>query len=96
NYRQLKKSEIESLGKLFWNTCKSAKNVDELTRFIEGLLLPSEKIMVARRIKIAKEIIAKKPQTKIQVEMHVGQSTVDSVEEWLAKSGPEVERILSK
>ncbi|MBT3293430.1 hypothetical protein HN512_00130 [Candidatus Peregrinibacteria bacterium] len=96
DYRSLKRQKYEQIGQLLWGTMSSAKNVRELSKFMEGLLSPSEKIMVSRRIQVAKKLIKGKSKFSIQEELQVGQSTVESVKRWLEKAGPETRRILSK
>tara|TARA_Y100000310_G_C20412101_1_gene682518 strand:- start:10 stop:312 length:303 start_codon:yes stop_codon:yes gene_type:complete len=94
DYRKLKREQIKLLGREFWQTCVAAKNTQELTRFLEGLLLPSEKVMMARRIQIAKKILQGATQSEVQSTLGVGQATVDKVEAWLQRAGPETKRLL--
>jgi uncharacterized protein YerC len=96
DYRSLKRQKYEQIGQQFWGTMSSAKNVKELAKFMDGLLSPSEKIMVSRRIQVAKKLIKGKSKFSIQEELQVGQSTVESVKRWLEKAGPETRRMLSK
>ncbi|MBU0458691.1 helix-turn-helix domain-containing protein [Patescibacteria group bacterium] len=86
DYRQLKKSSYELLGREFWTTCNSAKSTEQLTRFINGVLSPSETVMVARRIQAAKRLLNKEPQTKVMKDLNIGQSTVDKVEQWILRA----------
>lgn len=94
DYRTLKRRQLQLLGREFWQTCTAARNAKELTRFLEGLLFPSEKVMMARRIQIAKKILRGSTQAEIQSTLGVGQATVDKVEAWLRRTGPETRRLL--
>jgi Trp operon repressor len=47
------------------------------------LLTESEQIMVARRILIAKRLVAGENQQKIRFDLEVGQGTIEGVERWL-------------
>jgi len=94
NYRTLSKKEYEKLGREFWNTCNKAGSVKELTKFIDSFLLPSERVMITRRILAAKQFEKKRLQTDIQDELQIGQSTVDTVQRVLDTLGPGERRIL--
>ena len=88
DYRKLSRKEYETLGHEFWNTCSHAGSVKQLTKFIDSFLLPSERVMITRRIQAAKQFPQKKPQVEIQEELSIGQSTVDTVQRLLEKMGP--------
>lgn len=94
DHRDLSKAQYESLGREFWKTCQSADSVKQLTTFIDHLLTSSERVMLTRRMRIAKKLLQKKPQLHIQDELGVGQSTVDTVERLLEKMGPGERKIL--
>lgn len=95
DHRHLSKAQYESLGREFSETCHSASSVKNLTTFIDHLLTPSERVMLSRRIRIAKKILQKKGQLQIQDELGVGQSTVDTVERSIEKMGPSERKIFS-
>lgn len=95
-YRELQRKTYQALGKELWQTMASAKNVEDLARFIEGALLPSEKVMLARRIRIAKKLLDETPPTTIQSELHVGQSTIETVKQWLFTAEESAKRMLKK
>ena len=96
DYRRLSRKAYSLLGQDFWKTCTSAPSVEQLTQFIDGLLLPSEHVMVARRIKAAKMLLKKESQTTIMRELNIGQATVDKVEQWLAKADESSKKMLGK
>ncbi|MBU2213895.1 hypothetical protein KJ996_04650 [Patescibacteria group bacterium] len=88
DYRRLSKKSYVFLGREFRKTCTSATSVAQLTRFIDGLLLPSERVMFARRIQAARKLLKEDPQTKIMSELNIGQATVDppSSRTWCASA----------
>ena len=94
NYRTLSKKEYEKLGREFWSTCNKAGSVKELTRFIDSFLLPSERVMITRRMQAAKQFEKNALQTDIQDELQIGQSTVDTVQRILETMGPEEKKML--
>ncbi len=94
DYRRLTPKKYKLLGKEFWETCMSASSTEELARFFAGALLPSEKVMVVRRIKAAKRILNGEPQTKIISDLHIGKSTVDKVEQWVSKADEGTKKML--
>jgi Trp operon repressor len=94
DYRKIGKTKYEAFGRQFWKTCMKAKNTQDLTRFIDGLLSPSEKVMVSRRILIAKMLLDKKSTSEIMDQLQVGQSTVAAVARWLDTIDPNTKKIL--
>tara|TARA_Y100000310_G_C20212210_1_gene591860 strand:+ start:104 stop:403 length:300 start_codon:yes stop_codon:yes gene_type:complete len=94
DHRRLTRSQYEALGREFFSTCQSARSVKQLSKFLNGMLTPSERIMIARRIRVAKKVLKKQGQVAIQDQLGVGQSTVDTVERFLEKMGPEEKRML--
>ena len=94
DYRRLSRSAYQAMGREFWTTCGKAKNVQELTRLIDGVLLPSERVMITRRLRVAKRILKGDAQTKIMDDLNIGQATVDKVENWLFTADPSTRRIL--
>ena len=61
------------------------KNRNEVSDFLIGLLTPSESLMLARRIQIAKLIIQGKSYESIRRELGVSYQTINSVEKWLSE-----------
>ncbi|MBU2259294.1 hypothetical protein KKC44_01690 [Patescibacteria group bacterium] len=96
DYRRLSRNTYTLLGREYWKTCKSASSVEQLTRFMNGLLLPSERVMMARRIQAAKRLLNKEPQTKIMRELNIGQATIDKIEQWLATADKGSKKMLDK
>jgi Trp operon repressor len=58
------------------------------------LLTESEQIMIARRILIAKRLIAGENQQKIRFDLKVGQGTIEGVERWLQGHFAEYKTVL--
>lgn len=59
------------------------RDKDELRRFLQRLLTPSEIFMLARRLQIAEELIKGKTYLEIREKLKVGFSTCQSVDSWL-------------
>jgi Trp operon repressor len=67
-------------------TAFTHKNIED---FLEGLLTPSEQIMLGRRIWIARMLIDNKRYDEIGARLHVGPGTIRHVELWLLKLLPD-------
>jgi TrpR-related protein YerC/YecD len=61
----------------------SLDNIKEAEMFFKDLLTPSEQIMIARRIQIAKMLLAGELQENIRNKLKVGFTTITQVERWL-------------
>lgn len=61
--------------------------------FLE-LLTASERVMIVRRIQIAKRLIENYNFDVIRRELNVGQATIESVEKWLSENFSEYQSIL--
>ncbi len=75
--QELEKELLRALEKI-----RKEKNVS----LFLSLCTASEQVMLARRIQIAKRLLAGKNSLSIRRELRVGQATVDGVEQWLRKS----------
>ena len=73
----------------------AAKN-ENISDFLEGLLTPSEQIMLGRRIWIARLLLADKSYQEIGAKLHVGPNTVMKVESWLQGTMPHYDTIIQK
>ena len=66
-----------------------AKERSETKSFINDVLTEGEKVMIGRRILIAKKLLTKQSYRKIVAEMGVGLDTVYRVKKWLGgRSSP--------
>ena len=73
-----------------------AKERNETKSFINDILTEGEKIMVGRRILIAKRLLIKQPRRKIVAEMGVGLDTVYRVKKWLGGRHKGYEKVIEK
>lgn len=67
----------------FYEIVTNLRTKNEVIGFFMGLLTPSEALMFARRIQIAKMLLDDKSYDEIRKELKVGLSTVASVSTWL-------------
>ena len=73
-----------------------AKVRNEVKSFINDLLTESEKIMLGRRLLIAKKLLEKRPHDQIVREMGVGLDTVYRVQRWLGGRHKGYQKIVEK
>jgi len=81
-----KEIQHELLGE-FCDALCSVNTAHEAVDLLTDLLTPSETIMLAKRIRIAKLLIAGKSYETIGQSLQVSQSTIAKVASWLAESG---------
>lgn len=68
---------------LLWTSIAKLETREEVKQFFKDLLSESEAIMIARRIEIAKRLIAGDSYDKIASELKVGMDTIGRVQQWL-------------
>ena len=73
-----------------------SKERNEIKTFINDVLTEGEKVMVGRRILIAKRLLTGKPHRKIVAEMGVGLDTVYRVKKWLGGRYKGYEKVVEK
>ncbi len=88
-----KEQTIQTLDALY-TAAGSLKGRAAMKQFLRDLLTPSERIMLGRRIVIAKHLLSGKTYQDIQVELKVGSDTVWKVHRWLLDSMPGYEDAL--
>ncbi len=88
-----KQQRIETLDSLY-TAASVLKGRDAMKRFLRDLLTPSERIMLGRRIMIARRLISGATQRDIAAEMGVGTDTVWRVEKWLQDQMPGYEQAI--
>jgi len=89
---QLEKIErIEILDSLY-TAAASVKGREAVKLFLRDLLTESERIMLGRRIMIARKLIAGKDYDIIEKELHVGRDTIWRVQKWLLDQLPGYEQ----
>lgn len=67
----------------FFEIVANLKNKKDTIDFFVGLLTPSESLMLARRIQVAKLIIANESYDEIRRKLKVGFTTIYATDRWL-------------
>ena len=84
---------IEVLDALY-TAAASVKGRADMKLFLRDLLTESERIMLGRRILIARKLIEGMSARDIEDEMHVGRDTVGRVHRWLHDQFPGYEKAI--
>jgi len=80
----------------FFGLISNLKTKQEIIDLFVGLLTPSESLMLARRLQVAKKILDGKGFEEIRKEVGVGFETIAKVERWLYKRDEAYKKVLSK
>ena len=80
---------------MLYTAAASVKGRDAMKLFLRDLLTPSERIMLGRRIWIARLILQGTSSSEIERKLRVGQNTVARVERWLNDQFPGYEKALA-
>ncbi len=89
------KERIKTLD-LLYTAAASARGRDAMKSFLKDLLTTSERIMLGRRIWIARLLIQGMQITEIERTLKVGPNTVRRVEGWLEDQFPGYEKVLAE
>lgn len=76
-------ADQEFTRKVLMVAARAAHKKGGVDNFLEGLLTPSEQIMLGRRIWISRLLLEQKTYAEIGARLHVGTTTVAKVELWL-------------
>lgn len=87
------KEKIHTLD-LLYTTVANIRGRDAMKLFLRDLLTESERIMLGRRIWIARLLLAGTPQVEIGKKLKVGPNTIWRVEKWLEDQMPGYEQAL--
>lgn len=90
-----KQEKIEYLDALY-TAVESLGSREEVKNFLRDLLSESERIMIGRRIVIAKRLLNEEPYEQIIREMKVGADTVTRVHQWLEDDVEGYEKVVRK
>lgn len=94
--KQLTKEEkIETLDVLYTAT-SALKGRDAMKLFLRDLLTESERIMLGRRILIARELLSGARYEDIVASMKVGHDTIWRVHHWLSDQAPGYEQAIKE
>jgi uncharacterized protein YerC len=89
------KVRVEVLDTLY-TTAGAVHGRNAMKLFLRDLLTPSERIMLGRRIMIARKLIAGHSYSDIEATMRVGRDTVWRVQRWLDDQTKGYEHAVSK
>lgn len=89
-----KEDYIKTLDYLY-TAAASVQGRDKVKAFLKDLLTPSEKIMLGRRVWIARLLLAGYSQRDVGERLKVGPNTVSKVERWLSDQLPGYESAIS-
>lgn len=81
-YDVSKKERIRIIGELY-EVIAELKSKDEVFKFLFELFTPSEVLMIARRIQVAKMLLDEKTYVEIGKRLKVSHQTIRKVEHWL-------------
>ena len=93
---ELSKEEKMLTLDMLYTAASVVKGRDEMKLFLRDLLTPSERIMLGRRIWIARLLLAKEKHIEIARKLRVGLSTIWRVERWLHDQYPGYEQALKR
>ena len=85
---ELSDSEIRATLDTLYTAMSSLKSRATVKLFLRDLLTPSERIMIGRRIIIARMLIAGISYDNIGERLHVGRTTIGRVHHWLTDQFP--------
>ncbi len=88
-----KEHKIEILDGLY-TAAGSLKGRAVMKLFLRDLLTESERVMLGRRIAIARLLLADKSYEEIQNTLHVGATTIGKVQRWLSDQMPGYEQAI--
>ena len=95
DFRTLSRGEQEKIGKELWGALESAEREGCLLDFLHELLTPSERVMLGRRIRIAKHLLTGASLKETSKSLGVGLSTVRDVDKWLRKHCKEYKKMFA-
>jgi len=87
-------SEIRTTFDALYTAASAVRGRDAMKLFLRDLLTPSERIMLGRRIIIARLLLANVSYDDIEKELKVGRATIGRVHHWLEDQFPGYENAL--
>jgi len=94
NPRKLTKKETVKTLDALYTAASSVKGRAAVKLFLRDLLTESERIMLGRRIIIAKKLLSGESYLAIQRELGVGKDTITRVHRWLTDHMPGYEQAI--
>lgn len=74
---------------------RDLRTSEAINVFLKDIFTESEAVMIGRRVHIAQLLLAGMPQREICERMHVGISTVQTVDRWLRNDAPDYRTVFS-
>ncbi len=96
NSEKLKKETREKFLDILYAALDHAKSQNGVKSFISDILTESEKIMLGRRILIAKRLLEKQSYPQIVREVGVGFDTIYKVKKWLGGRHQGYKKVVEK
>lgn len=81
--RKIRKEDKIKYSDTLYTAMSGLNSRSEVKNFLKDLLTESERIMIGRRILIAKQLLENRTYDEIIDEMHVGKDTIMRVHKWL-------------
>lgn len=91
---ELTQKEYIQTVDMLYTAASSVKGRDAVKSFLKDLLTPSERIMLGRRIWIARLLLKGIPQVEIGQKLKVGPNTIARVQRWLKDQMPGYEKAI--
>lgn len=85
----------DKIQKLFSDCIKRCQDDDTIAAFLEDLLTPTEKVMLAKRVAIALMILKGNTYEQIENKLKVSKPTIWKVNTWLGVEGKGYRKLLS-
>ena len=92
----MKDPELMKTLDLLYTTTASIRGRQAVKQFLKDLLTPSERIMLGRRIWIARLLIQGTSYEEIAIQLRVGMSTIRRVRRWLEDAIPGYEHAIAE
>lgn len=93
---KLSKEEQQSLVFDLVHALVQAQSVSDAALLLQDLLTKSEMKMLAKRLRIAKLLLAGMTYEQIEEDLYVGHSTVAKIAAWLAERGDGFRKVIEK
>lgn len=81
---------------VLWDAIAAAEKKRSSVELFKNILTESEQLMIARRLVIARMLLAGVPQNEIRLQLRLSPNTIWKVNRWLMEQIPEYEKALSK
>lgn len=94
--RELSKKEYVATLDALYTAASSVRGREAMKMFLRDLLTQSERIMMGRRIIIARMLIAGEPHRVIEKQLRVGTTTISRVQRWLEDQFPGFETAIKE